>query len=101
MSPFAPPPPPAAIVFEESVSTETRKVSADGLISGGPVLSCGSSAVASPTLDGTQIQIADDTSATVPLNRTVKVIPMRAAHTSVRKKARQEKMSDFERDYPW
>jgi len=37
---------------------------------------------------------------TLRLN-TGKVIPMRAVHTSLKKKFRQERMSKFEREYPW
>jgi hypothetical protein len=88
---FGPPPaPPGWVVFEETVSTETQ----------GTVSRRQLNFVSDALEDTMQIQVVNDTATTVQIN-SKGISELRAVHTSLNKKARQERMSKLEREYPW
>jgi hypothetical protein len=71
---YCPPPPTTTeVIFEERVSNVRRSISG--------------------------VQIAGTQSVALPL--TEHAIPMAAVHTSLKKKFRQERMTNFEREYHW
>jgi hypothetical protein len=86
-----PPPPPAVVLFEESIGSEKRGIcSAECL-----------SFIAVYVGLTTQVRITGDAAVTTQLNPNTGIAELRAVHTSLNKKARQERMSTFEREYPW
>lgn len=88
---FGPPPaPPGWVVFEETISTEKQ-----GTISRRQL-----NFVSDPLGDTMQVQVVNDTATTVQLNDKG-ASELLAVHTSLNKKARQERMSKLEREYPW
>jgi hypothetical protein len=91
MIPFGPPPaPPGWVVFEETVSNETQ----------GTVQRRQLNFVSPALAETTQVQIIDDVATTTQLNAKG-ITELRAVHTSLNKKARQERMSKLELEYPW
>jgi hypothetical protein len=91
MIPFGPPPaPPGWVVFEETVSNETQGVVSRRQLN-----------FVSPTLaDTTQVRVVNDIATTTQVN-SKGLAELRAVHTSLNKKARQERMSKLELEYPW
>jgi hypothetical protein len=91
MLPLGPPPaPPGWVVFEETITTETQ----------GTVSRCLLNFVSPPLADTTQVRVEDSIATTIQIN-SKGIAELRAVHTSLNKKARQERMSQFEREYPW
>ena len=82
-------PPPKPVVFEQRI---------EGIC--GPAMLQGVVNVCRGSLTYS-VQVASGTEAVTLRLNTGKVIPMRAVHTSLKKKFSQERMSNFEREYSW
>jgi hypothetical protein len=91
MLPLGPPPaPPGWVVFEETITTETQ-----GIVSRRQL-----NFVRPQLGDTTQVRVEDNTAKILQIN-SKGIAELRAVHTSLNKKARQERMSKFEREYLW
>jgi hypothetical protein len=86
-----PPAPPAVVLFEESIRPERSCVFSHEWFS----------FVDASFAEITQVTITDTIVFTARLDPVSRVAELRSVHTSLNKKARQERMSTFEREYPW
>lgn len=95
---YSPPPPkPADVVFEETVG-DVRGSRSRRVFNVRGASTCVSALAVAPESETSGVQIAGTQA--ISLNAS-NVIPMRTVHTSLKKKFRQERMSAFEREYPW
>ena len=89
-NPLPPPPVNAEFVYEQRVAGVCGPANLHGMVN----VSMGSLCYS------VQVAATGTEAITLRLN-TGKVIPMRAVHTSLKKKFSQERMSNFEREYSW
>jgi hypothetical protein len=86
-----PPSPPAAVLFEESM----------GPLRSGTFSHEWVTFVDASLAEITQVTIVDDVVYTTRVNPATRAAELLSIHTSLNKKARHERMSAFEREYPW
>jgi hypothetical protein len=86
----APPPAPAAVLFEESTGPSTPMFFDQSL-----------SFADGSLMEVIQITTPGHVLFSTRIDPIAKAAELLAAHKSLNKKARQERMSAFEREYPW
>ncbi len=82
------------VVFQEQAPN--RAGAACSLFSG---LAC--APAPAPVAECTQVRVTANVAIAVPVKMAAKVIPMRAADPSLKKKFRTERMGRLEREYHW
>jgi hypothetical protein len=84
-------PPPAVVLFEESIGPSRPKTCSHEWLS----------FVDASHMEIVQVTIVGEAVYAHRVNPVTRVAELQAIHTMLNKKARQERMSTFEREYPW